>query len=506
MEDFSKLSISELRSRCQSNAPEAGRDPIIGHSIRFFSIYFTKVFLWLGTTPFMVTVYSVLLFLIGCVLFVFDRMAWNLVGIFIMYISIVFDGCNGEVARLKKYRPDIGSIYIEPVSHDIQYGLMFFPMAIGAYAHTGSMWVIVAGVAAGTAKLLQRFFMSRYSQLVLSEKKQINTEGEAVIPFDPNVGFLHKTYRWFNRNIFSSVGLVIPLLAATLIDRVDYFLYLFAVAFSAFAVLHFWKEIGYIIKIDQPMHELSAVILAGGRGTRLGDLTVETPKPLIQVRGKPIIAYCIGWAKALGAVKTIVAGSHQIAQLEAGVKSIDQSAVIVRDEVEKPGNRVLGVLAAEKHIVGDAVVYDGDYIFHRSIASTIRQKPAAVVTVHASDRQSTYTAQDVLVSYDDDGMLVDLKKTSGTVALGPKEYYFNSLLIIPEACRSEFMRIARQTFEASTGAPVHLEEAVLAYRRAGHAVRVRNLGAPLWMEVDNPTELDAAGAFLDANAGGVPVL
>ncbi len=32
-----------------------------------------------------------------------------------------------------------------------------------------------------------------------------------------------------------------------------------------------------------------AVILAAGRGTRMGELTTETPKPMLTISGKPIL-------------------------------------------------------------------------------------------------------------------------------------------------------------------------------------------------------------------------
>ena len=38
---------------------------------------------------------------------------------------------------------------------------------------------------------------------------------------------------------------------------------------------------------------MQAIILAGGKGTRLGALAVERPKPLIDVGGKPFICYLI---------------------------------------------------------------------------------------------------------------------------------------------------------------------------------------------------------------------
>src|SRR5205809_7140389 len=36
-----------------------------------------------------------------------------------------------------------------------------------------------------------------------------------------------------------------------------------------------------------------AVILAGGRGTRLGPLTDKRPKPMVEIHGKPFLAYQI---------------------------------------------------------------------------------------------------------------------------------------------------------------------------------------------------------------------
>ena len=36
-----------------------------------------------------------------------------------------------------------------------------------------------------------------------------------------------------------------------------------------------------------------AVILAAGRGTRMRELTAELPKPMIQVRGKPVLQYIV---------------------------------------------------------------------------------------------------------------------------------------------------------------------------------------------------------------------
>jgi NDP-sugar pyrophosphorylase family protein len=38
---------------------------------------------------------------------------------------------------------------------------------------------------------------------------------------------------------------------------------------------------------------MKAVILAAGKGTRMGDLTKELPKPMVQINGKPVLEYIV---------------------------------------------------------------------------------------------------------------------------------------------------------------------------------------------------------------------
>jgi UDP-N-acetylglucosamine diphosphorylase / glucose-1-phosphate thymidylyltransferase / UDP-N-acetylgalactosamine diphosphorylase / glucosamine-1-phosphate N-acetyltransferase / galactosamine-1-phosphate N-acetyltransferase len=49
-----------------------------------------------------------------------------------------------------------------------------------------------------------------------------------------------------------------------------------------------------------------AVILAAGRGTRMRELTLDLPKPMIEVRGKPVLQYLVEGLRDAGARKFLI--------------------------------------------------------------------------------------------------------------------------------------------------------------------------------------------------------
>lgn len=89
-----------------------------------------------------------------------------------------------------------------------------------------------------------------------------------------------------------------------------------------------------------------AVVLAGGLGTRLGELTKGTPKPLLEVGGKPFLAHLVGELRRQGVERILISGGFAGEKLVAAFAG--QPDVTVRIEPEP-----LGTGGALHFVAGD---------------------------------------------------------------------------------------------------------------------------------------------------------
>ncbi len=78
-----------------------------------------------------------------------------------------------------------------------------------------------------------------------------------------------------------------------------------------------------------------AVILAGGKGSRLRPMTLETPKPLLKVKGKTLLEYNIELAKKNGLTEVILAVGYlgeKIREFFGNGKKFGVSITYTREE------------------------------------------------------------------------------------------------------------------------------------------------------------------------------
>ncbi len=93
-------------------------------------------------------------------------------------------------------------------------------------------------------------------------------------------------------------------------------------------------------------------ILAGGRGTRLGSLTDEVPKPLVEVAGKPFLAHQIHLLARHGAKEVVLCVGH-LGSLIESVIGHERDGLRIRYSYDDPGlNGTLGAIRKAKPLLG----------------------------------------------------------------------------------------------------------------------------------------------------------
>jgi NDP-sugar pyrophosphorylase family protein len=76
------------------------------------------------------------------------------------------------------------------------------------------------------------------------------------------------------------------------------------------------------------MYEMNAIILCGGQGIRLRPLTADIPKPLVPVRGRPIIDLIIEFLRKQDVTEITVAGGYLVEKLEQHFVDDNQVKVV----------------------------------------------------------------------------------------------------------------------------------------------------------------------------------
>ena len=129
---------------------------------------------------------------------------------------------------------------------------------------------------------------------------------------------------------------------------------------------------------------MDAVILAAGLGTRLRPHTLHTPKPLLPVRGRPILDWSLGALPA--SVDRVLVVVHYLAEQ---VEKYLQTQKHVRDWLtvfqDQPRGTGDALLRCRQHLRSEHfLVLNGDDLFGARDLTALAKCPAAVL-VHVVD-------------------------------------------------------------------------------------------------------------------------
>ena len=179
---------------------------------------------------------------------------------------------------------------------------------------------------------------------------------------------------------------------------------------------------------------MKALVLAAGYATRLYPLTLDTPKALLEVGGKPMLDRVLERLQAMGVDETIVVTNAKFTSHFEEWARGKQRVTIVNDGTTSNDDRLgaigdIGFVLDELHLDDDLVVVAGDNLFAEDISGFAdygRRLDAPVLAVHdVGDPDSMREYNQVEV--DSEGRVVFMEEKperARTTLAGVALYYY----------------------------------------------------------------------------------
>jgi dTDP-glucose pyrophosphorylase len=230
----------------------------------------------------------------------------------------------------------------------------------------------------------------------------------------------------------------------------------------------------------EPRHN-AAVIMAGGRGVRLGALTRDTPKPLVQVAGRPIIEWIILNLVSSGVSELFVTVNYLAEQIEEQLGDGSQLGAriqYIREDPKTPLGTAgsLGLIPRELFPDGPLLVMNADLMVQFDAGELIDEHEQNDAVVTMATRRYRHEVPFGVVTRSPRGTVESLsEKPELDVEVNAGIYVVSQqvLALVPQGCASTMPGLI---------------EACLA---AGHQVGVWVMESD-WIDVGSPQDLAKA--------------
>ena len=225
---------------------------------------------------------------------------------------------------------------------------------------------------------------------------------------------------------------------------------------------------------------MEAIILAGGKAERLGDAAGGRPKSLVDVVGRPLVAYQVARLAHAGVGRVIfacAAGQGPLFEEELAGLGVE---IVAAEEPERLG-RGGGIkfAARERQESGDVFALNGDELVDVDFAALLERHRQAggAATVTVARPKSPFGVVDL-----GEGDVVDGFSEGGRIP-----YWVNcGVYVFSEEATERLPE--RGDHETTTFPELVAERRLHAYRHEG-----------LWLTVNTPKELRAAGEHVAAH-------
>lgn len=151
-----------------------------------------------------------------------------------------------------------------------------------------------------------------------------------------------------------------------------------------------------------------AIILSAGQGSRLGHLTSDRPKCLIEFNGRSLLDRQLDTLAVNGVDEAVVVTGFRDDQIERALEKrigIGPRVRTVYNPFYKVADNLGSLFVARAELDGDVLVWNGDTLVSEALMGRVVSNGVGQGICVTIDRKDRYDADDMKVIADDDGRL-----------------------------------------------------------------------------------------------------
>lgn len=161
-----------------------------------------------------------------------------------------------------------------------------------------------------------------------------------------------------------------------------------------------------------------AILIAAGRGKRLGTHTEDIPKCMVEVASKPLFAWAWHALTSVGVDELVVIRGYRGDVLEPFIRRFAPNAVFVDNREWQTNNVLLSLAHASSHLDRPAYLLYSDIVFTPGVAAAAAASTAEIGLVIDRDFRSTY--RDRTAHPIEEGEVADLQPNGSVARVGKR--------------------------------------------------------------------------------------
>ena len=234
---------------------------------------------------------------------------------------------------------------------------------------------------------------------------------------------------------------------------------------------------------------MQLVILAAGRGVRLGWHSHNIPKSLVTIQDQPYLAYQLRAFDRFPWSQKFIVGGFGISFLRDFFRNYTNMNYEVLENIDFLKGNLYTLKTAQAVLTESFFVFNADHYYSLENYKKIFATPPHKITIFC-DRDRTLTDDDMKVKTKavkaDVAHLVTMSKT-----LADYDFGYVGVTYIPQNSMAKYWAAVTAT-ATELGDKANVEQVLNTLANQGEAIEIRDISGSWWTEIDTPEDLQNA--------------